>query len=237
LEENDILDMLESDDKPFVEQRAKENEEPQSSGKKINFWEETDIPKIKIDPSTIHRVDKSYAILLNIGNVNVPENIQEKIKELVQALSTKGYIFRYSGDTIPFLMKIATSDSTIMDMYVPWKKFNKELPNVTPKLHKMSDKAYGIAAYYHKGFAKLPNGVRAILARDVHILLGEDCKRAVSFMITYTEDGCESKDKIDYKTTGTVSFGITIASEANIPIFNLKNDDAISRLIEYIKTI
>jgi len=236
LEENDILDMLESDDKPYAEVIEKK-EEPQSGGKKINLWEETDIPKVKIDPANIHRVDKSYAVLFSNGNNEIPESVQEKIRELVKALSTKGYIFRYGGDSTPFLMKIATDESTIMDMYVPWKKFNKELPNVMPKVFKMSEKAYGIAAHYHRGFPKLPNGVRAILARDVHILLGEDCKRAVSFMITYTPDGCESKDKIDYKTTGNVSFAITIADEANIPVFNLKNDDAVSRLIEYIKTL
>ena len=236
---NDILAMMDSDDKPFSEHSTTDtntdNNTDSSENKKIDLWKDTDIPKVKINPSTVHKVDKSYAIFIHKTDAGIPKEVGEKLLELTKALATKGFIFRYNGDNDPIFKDILNSDSIIVDSYLPWKKFNTDAPNV--KMVRPVEQAYKHASYYHKGFPKLPNNVRTILARDVHVLLGEDCRRAVSFMIAYTSDGCESKDKINFKTTGNVSFPIAIAEEVNIPIFNIKNEDAISRLIEYLKTL
>jgi len=235
---NDILALMESDDKPFSEHTttsSKKEDDTDNKGKKIDLWKDTDIPKVKINPDTIHKVDKSYAIFIHKPETGIPKEIGEKLKELTKALATKGFIFRYNGDNEPIFKSILDADNIIVDTYLPWKKFNTDAPNI--KMVRPVEIAYKHASYYHKGFPKLPNNVRTILARDVHVLLGEDCRRAVSFMIAYTPDGCESKSKIDFKTTGNVSFPITIAEEVNIPVFNIKNADAINRLIEYLKTL
>ena len=235
---NDILALMESDNKPFSEHTTTSNHttnDNDGESKKIDLWKDTDIPKVKINPDVIHRVDKSYAIFIHKPEDGLPKEIAEKLVELAKALATKGFIFRYNGDNDPVFKDILNSDNLIVDTYLPWKKFNISAPNV--KMVRPIELAYKHASFYHKGFPKLPNTVRTILARDVHVLLGEDCKRAVSFMLAYTSDGCESKDKINFKTTGNVSFPIAIAEEVNIPIFNIKNEDAISRLIEYLKTL
>lgn len=232
--ENDILDMLESNETAFKPVKEDTVSKSKESGK-IDLWTDTDIDGVKVDTNSVHSVDKSFTVLISrTGDDNIPDDIVEKLSELVKALSTKGFIFRYNGDSNDILNNITKLSGTILDVYLPWKKFNTD---VTAKLTKPTLQAYKHAAYYHKAFSKLPNSVRAILASQVHVLLGDDLKRKLSFIIAYTPDGCESKADIDFKKTGTASFPITVADEVGIPIFNLKNKDSLNRLIEYIKTI
>lgn len=232
---DDILGMLESNDKPYKEVMEEKKPEPvHGDDKKVNYYEDTDITKTKINPQHIHKVDKSFTVMFNKGEDGLSLELKNKILELTKVLAMKGFIFRYNGDNDPIYKEITSTDGLLVDAYLPWKKFNTGL---TGKTNKPSPTAYQHTAYYHKGFSKLPNTVRAILASHVHVLLGEDCKRATSFMIVYTPDGCESAKDINFKTTGHISFDIALADEAGIPIFNLKNEGALNRLIEYVKTL
>jgi len=234
--EDDLLGLLGSNETAFVkkEEPVAQTAGGSTSGAKINLWEDTDIPKVPFNTAHLHNVDKSFTILLHKSEEGLPPQIEDKLIELSKVLLAKGYIFRYNGDNDSTFGKILNIEGGLIDTYLPWKKFNTE---VTPKMIRPVEQAYKHASYYHLAFAKLPNPVRTILARDVHVLTGEDCKRPVRFIVCYTPDGCETKEKINFKTTGNLSFSITIASNINIPVFNLKNDDAVNRLVEYIKTI
>lgn len=237
--EDDLLGLLDSKEDAFVkkEEPVVQNTGVSSVGAdgKINLWEDTNIPKVPFNTAHLHNVDKSFAIFLHTGEGGLPPEIEEKFIELSKVLLGKGFIYRYGGDSNNDLYgKILNIEGGLIDTYLPWKKFNT---TVTAKLSKPTEQAYKHAMHYHLGFAKMKPTVRAMLAKDVHVLVGEDCKRPVRFMICYTPDGCETKEKINYKTTGFASFPITVACAANIPVFNLKNDDAVNRLVEYIKTI
>lgn len=230
---DDLLDLLESDDKPFAkEQETKPQERYTEKKDKINLWEDIDIKPIKVDTTELHSVGKTFTFVAFGADDNTA--IAEKISEISKVLLNKGFIFRYNGDNNKVYNKILDIDLSKVEMYIPWKKFNTD---VNAKMSKPEAVAYHHAAEYHKGFKKLPNSVRAILARDVHVLLGESCKNPVRFLLCYSPDGAETIKTLKFATTGNISFSISICDLIGIPVFNLKNDDALSRLSEYLKTI
>ena len=55
------------------------------------------------------------------------------------------------------------------------------------------------------------------------------------YVICWTPDGCESHLTRSIKTGGTGT-AIAIASTNGIPVFNLKNADAIDRLHQFLKS-
>lgn len=230
--EDDILGLLESDEKPFAPAAKTATEKS-----KINYWEETDIPARKVDVSALKHDQKAYGICVYIGrDKELSSDLKTKFIELAKVLNTKGYTFRHSGDSKDSMQNsILDLDDMKSESYLPWKKFNSDI--TTPTLAKPVGDAYEIAINSHKGYAKLPGAVRTILARDVHVTLGKDLVHPISFLLAYTDNGVESLDgKVDFKVTGNLAFYLKVAEDANVPVFNLKNSDAIKRLIDYIKS-
>jgi len=244
--EDDLLNLLESDDKPFAneetaaskpdtgKQEYKGNNTYQGGNKnKINLWEDTEIEPTKLDRSKMNPLGKYFTIVFHKGDDAIPPEIEKKFVDISKILMAKGFMLRYNGDQEPFINQVLDIDLARVEMYLPWKSFNT---SITPKMKRPNEKAYHVAAYYHKAFKKLPNPVRAILARDVHVILGENVDNPIKLMLCYSPDGAETIKQIDYKKTGNISFSISICDVLGIPVFNLKNEDAVSRLVELVKT-
>ena len=85
---------------------------------------------------------------------------------------------------------------------------------------------------------KLANGLRARLAAEVHSILGDDCLHPLSFIVSYSASGDEGLTKnIDFKAIKTMTFAYRIAGESNIPIYNIKNEGALERIMNKVKII
>lgn len=104
------------------------------------------------------------------------------------------------------------------EIYIPWKGFAGN----DSQLYTQSDEAFYIASQYHPNWKNLKESVKKLMARNVHQVLGKDLKSPVYFVLTWTPDGCESHKTRSQKTGGTGQ-AISIASENDIPIFNMKN--------------
>lgn len=230
--EDELFDLLDSDDKPFKEQEK----EPASKPKKENLWEKTDFKPLKVDPSTFSKSGKSFTISYNTQAGELSSDVREKLTEVAKVLKTKGYRFRSCADGKDQLNKdIIGLEGIKVDTYLPWKKFNLDATNTIR--FNPTEKAYSIAFNSHKVFMKLPPAVRAILSSQVHCLLGKECNDPVDLMITYTNCGSEAITKnMDYKTTGSVTFLLKVCGDSNIPVFNLKKDDFMTRFVEFIKS-
>jgi len=240
---SDILDLLDSDEKLLSETKPVSNsgyggtsgyggQKPKDT---FDYWGDSNVTPAKIDPDNFKKQGKSYIVVVYTQGEEIPEKISKEILELSIALSSKEYVFRHTGsDTDTLQNAIMKTDGIKADSYLPWIKFN---PLVTvPKMKRPTGCGYKIAAGGHKLFTKFKNGPRAVLARNVHAALGEECNDPVDFIIAYTKDGAEGFTKgMDFKVTGDLVFYINLAREANIPIFNLHNEDAIKRLVEHIK--
>ena len=227
---DDLLENLDGNTQPLTATVKKVDD-------KINYYENPDIPVKKIDLSKLKTPAKEYTICLWVPKgEEVPQEIKDKTLKIAMSMGAKGYTVRHTGDSKDALQTaIIEAEGVKFDSYLPWKKFNANIE--APKVFKGTPSAYGIAANSHRGFKKLPNAVRAILARDVMSILGPDCMSPVTLLLAYTKCGSEAISReMDFKVTGNLSFMLKVAGDSNVPVFNLKNEDATTRLIELLKS-
>lgn len=72
--------------------------------------------------------------------------------------------------------------------------------------------AYRIAQAYHPAWERLSPGVRALMARNVHVLLGADLDSPATFFLCWTPGG---------ETVGGTGHAIRVALAHGIPVVNL----------------
>ncbi len=168
-----------------------------------------------------------------IGSRGVPDNIFKLMQDISEYLGSLGYVLRsgkaIGSDTafeIPYDL-----NGYRKEIWLPWIGFNKHkgvgyYPNENhfkqgPKIHPL--------------WEKLPRYMKFLHARNVGQILGTDLNTPVEFVVCWTPDGCESHETRT-KVTGGTGTAITVASFNNIPVFNLKNEDAVERLMYFLKT-
>jgi len=194
--------------------------------KKESYWDKQDIQPAGIDVTTFKRTGKSFAIYVHPEN-DIPEEAANMITVLAKALMKEGYTFRHTGNSDNLMHNdIIGSEGAKVVSYLPWKKFNTNIP--TPILP--NELGYQIAIGIHKGFMKLPPAVRAILARDVNALTGTKASDPVDLVLAWTDGGAEALGtNADFKKIGNNAFILQVAKRANIPVFNVYNSDFIER--------
>ena len=166
---------------------------------------------------------KYYA---GIGSRTTPPDVLEIMSRTATILSQNGYVLRSGGasgaDTA------FEKGSTSSEVYLPWTKFNGNCSHLI-----VTDAAIAMAAEYHPLWDRLPRTVRMLMGRNCHQILGMNLNAPVKFVLCYTPDGCESSRNRTSKTGGT-GLAISVADAHKIPIFNLKNSTALSRLSAFI---
>jgi hypothetical protein len=157
-----------------------------------------------------------------IGSRETPKDIAKKQKEVGIWLAKLGLTLRTGGadgsDTN--FEEAYTEAKGKLEVWLPWKGFNGRkgtdyLPN---SLH------FVTAATIHPAWQYLTRGPRALHARNIGQVLGEDINTPVAFVLCWTRDGANSEDKVTKQTGGTGT-AIRLASRCNIPIINMFNDD------------
>ncbi len=201
---------------------------PETKPVKKNNWDDIDIPPIKIDPTKLTKV-RAYVMTYNTLS-NIPADMINKMVSLGKLLSNNGYMLRNTADERdPLSIKLYNTSDINKTIFIPWKTKNSTILGTPP-----GDIGYGYAAYYHKGFKKISPHVRAIVARDAHLVTGSDGISAAKVIIVYHPSGAESIGKTDYKILGTLVVLYNMALDANIPIFNLYNPGALAKLLQHL---
>jgi len=83
--------------------------------------------------------------------------------------------------------------------------------------------AYSIAQRFHPAWGRLSSGAKALMARNILVLLGESFIEPVRFVVAWTPNG---------KMVGGTGHTLRAASDFNIPVFNL-NDMSAAKVIEH----
>ena len=78
------------------------------------------------------------------------------------------------------------------------------------------------------------SAAQALMARNVHQILGSDLRSPVDFVACWTPDGCESEGERS-RTTGGTGQAIALADRWGIPIYNLARPTAMARLTEQVQ--
>lgn len=175
-------------------------------------------------------IQKYYA---GIGSRSTPPDILTQMKALAGRLADMGYVLRSGGaDGADWAFEYGCADASgEMEIYLPWKGFNHN----TSMLYTPHPDTYKIAAELHLAWNYLSSAARTLMARNVHQVLGRDLQTPVDFVLCYTPDGCTSIERYTSKTGGT-GLAIALASVNNIPVFNLRNADAIKQLVAFVSS-
>jgi len=108
-----------------------------------------------------------------------------------------------------------------VEVFLPWSGYEG-----------YTAEAYRVAAEHHPAWEKLGRGVRALMARNPHQVLGPDLGDPVAFLVCWTPDGAEEKTGPE---TGGTGQAIRLAVAKGIPVFNLAREGALERLGEFVR--
>lgn len=167
-------------------------------------------------------------IYTGIGSRETPADVLEKMTEIAQTLSVQSFVLRSGG--ADGADKAFEDGALKKEIYLPWPGFNGN----QSRLSVISEKAKKIAAEHHPAWNKLKESIQKLHARNTYQILGYDLVLPSDFVLCWTPDGCESQKTRTFKTGGTGT-AISLASSFNIPVFNLKNQDAYQRLKKFLK--
>lgn len=177
----------------------------------------------------------NYKAYAGTGDRMTPVEVQEKMKSLAQYLDSLGYTYRGNGSKVPG--DSFELGSNRKELYLPWNKFNDKTSDFNKKNAKFSQDVYDLSAKFFPKLSTLKDSVQKIISTDAFILLGENLRDPVKFLVLWTPDGCEVEKNINFKTTGFMAQAIKIACASKIPIFNLHNPDAVQRCKDFASTV
>jgi hypothetical protein len=154
-----------------------------------------------------------------IGSRDCPLEVQQQMYAIANRLAAAGYTLRSGGaqgaDTAFETGCIEANGSK--EIFLPWSKFEGN----ESTLCNSSKDAYRIAGefveFQGRKFSIYKRGTRALMARNIHQLLGKDLKTPSEFVVCW------------YSKTGGTSFTALVAECYKIPVYNLKNTEEYTR--------
>lgn len=164
-------------------------------------------------------MNKYYA---GIGSRETPLETQSIIKEIVERCEYLGYTLR-SGGALGADSMFA-SYTIKKDIYLPWNNYNSQRKTINTDRY--LEEALDIAAMFHPNWDACSDGAKLLHSRNSHIILGTDLLKPVDFVVCWTKNG---------KIQGGTGLAMRIANNYNIPIYNLKNEEDIKLLNEFLK--
>ncbi len=156
---------------------------------------------------------KAYA---GIGARDLKSGLSIEFITIGRHLAQKGYMLRSGGaEGADSAFEDGSDDgSGQKEIFLPWKGFNHNgsnliLPDPIPK------EIIVIARNIYPRWDKVSEPVRRLHARNVLQVLGWDLNDPSSFVICYTE-----RPYNDPQAIGGTMFGIVLATERSIPVYN-----------------
>jgi len=170
-----------------------------------------------------------------IGSRDIPTDIGITMRSLAIVLARNGFILRSGG--------AAGADSAFeegcdvegggKEIYLPWERFR----NNSSTLHYISPEAIELAEdYYGQNWLYTKTTTKKFMARNMYQVTGQDLNAPSEFIICWTPDGCTSMSKRS-RVTGGTGQAIAYGSDLEIPVFNLKNENAYNEIVEHFYNI
>ena len=155
-----------------------------------------------------------------------PMEVKKELVSFANKLIQKGVTVRFNADEAE-IFKIITDISTDKtEAYVPWKGFN----DIQSKHYWNTVTAKAIAQANFVAWEKVPDLVKALMARNVRLLFGDKNNSPTKLLITWSPDGANKQSQVT-RDTGRASFIIGLASKYYFPVLNVKNEEDKNELI------
>ena len=163
----------------------------------------------------------SYA---GIGSRETPDEIRLSMAQWATTLASAGFFLNSGGapgaDTV-------FADATPVRrrrIFVPWSGFegHQKGPGVIiPSRAPTWAQALEIASQHHPAWDKLGQGVRALMARNVHQVLGEDLNTPVAFVLCWAKNPKTDSAGRIMNVAGGTGLAVRLAYARGIPVLHL----------------
>ena len=150
-----------------------------------------------------------------------PTEVKQNLIRLASRLINKNVVVRYNADDIDVHGPISQLSNKKTEAFTPWKNFN----NIESKHYYNTETAKHVASTNFAGWDKVPDAVKAMLARNVRIVFGDKNRSVVLCLITWSPDGASRAAEVT-KDTGRSGTIIKLASTYGIPVINLAKPNA-----------
>lgn len=177
-------------------------------------------------------MNKVYA---GIGARVIPTEIGEKFFIVANHLAYEGWTLRSGG--APGADSAFEEGCDICngqkEIYLPWKGFNKSTSLLYERI--FPPKVLEIASRLYPRWNDVDEATRKLHARNVQQILGKEASNADEysrFVCCYTD-----RSYTDANAVGGTMFGIKLAGEFNIPVFNFFLEGDEERFKEYRKRL
>jgi len=143
-----------------------------------------------------------------IGSRKTPLAVQKEMTKAAEFLKRHNWILRSGG---------AQGADTAFEKGVSadWLK------QIYRPTHVLTPQHYEIAAAHHPVWGQLVPYVKQLHARNVAILLGDDCKSPVSFGICWAPNPIYDTKHIQKSCAGGTGQGVRVAYSHNIRVYNV----------------
>lgn len=166
-----------------------------------------------------------------IGSRKTPDDVLSFMARVAIRLAKRGYVLRSgAAEGADSAFELGCSEvGGQSEIWLPWPGFRQHSDTgFFP-----SARHFDAVSKIHPAWGRLSRGPRALHARNVGQVLGQDLASPVSFVLCWTPDGCEDSRSRTADTGGTGT-AIVLASSLGIPVFNLRNESAKDRLGEHV---
>lgn len=153
-----------------------------------------------------------------IGSRSTPTDVLELMTRIARRLAAEGWILR-SGGAPGADTAFEAGAGTAKQIFLPWQGFNGR----TSRQFSAGPLGLALAERYHPRFATLSRGSQLLMARNGYQVLGAHLNHPSDFVVCWTPDGCTHKKNRTRRTGGTGQ-AIAIASDHDVPVYNLARD-------------
>lgn len=173
-----------------------------------------------------------YKPYTGLGDPKTPSEVLEQMTRIATRLQEEGFTLRTNGDQQGAEGAFEKGAGDKIELHLAWRNFNKR----NSKINRVSDEAVSVVKSFIPAHNSLKESVLRIIGSKVHAIMGEELKTPTKFFVCWSPDGAETGDAVTPKT-GYMGIPIKVASSMRLPVFNLKNPDAMERLWKFVQTL
>lgn len=172
-------------------------------------------------PKKEDKVEPPYIPVTIWVDREFPPEVKNAIYNISSKLIAKGITIRVNGDDKDFLAKLQALSDVHVEVYIPWKNFNE----IESKHYFNTLTSKDIAIKHFPPYDRVPDAVKAMLARNVRMIFGDKNNSITLCLITWSKDGASRVSEVT-KDTGKSSFVIKVASSYGFPVVNIAKQTA-----------
>jgi hypothetical protein len=159
-----------------------------------------------------------------VGSRSTPSYVLLRIEKIAAYYYSKGWWLRSGGaEGADNAFEVGHYYHTNKEIYLPYNGFNGRTEDEC-NIITISAECFDIAASIHPNWKACSDFAKKAHARNVHQVLGRDLSTPSEFLLCWTQDA---------KLVGGTRTAIVLATQNNIPVFNLASNSDLSEFKKY----